>query len=142
MVACRHKPPPAEEIYNEPHDFTCEGPAVLGKVGSGPGEVVEMTGEEVRLFAGAAAENHTHTGGSAPVVKSGVVSLGAGGSANVVFATPFSSVPVVVPAAQFSNADTSCTYSCHSITVNGFTIRGSGNPAGLVGWIATSGGNL
>jgi hypothetical protein len=70
-----------------------------------------------------------------------LVNLTAGGSANVAFVTPFSSVPHVVPGAQFNNADTSCTYSVHTVTVNGFTIRGAGNPAGNVAWIATNAGN-
>lgn len=74
-------------------------------------------------------------------LKAGVVNLTAGGTASVTFTTPFASVPVVIPAAQFSNADTSCTYSVYSITTSGFTIRGAGNPAGNVGWIATTVGN-
>lgn len=80
-------------------------------------------------------------GGSGPTVKCGTVNLGAGGSAAVTFAAAFRAVPVVTVTAQFSNADTSCTYSAHTITVNGFTLRGAGNPAGLVGWIATDAGN-
>lgn len=75
------------------------------------------------------------------LVKSGSVNLTAGGTANVVFATPFPSVPVVMITAQFANADTSCTYSARSVTVNGFTAGGTGNPAGIVGWIATNVGN-
>jgi hypothetical protein len=76
-----------------------------------------------------------------PDVKSGLVNLTAGGSANVSFVTPFSSVPHVVVLAQFSNADTSCTYSAFNVTVNGCTIKGTGNPAGNVAWIATNAGN-
>jgi hypothetical protein len=74
-------------------------------------------------------------------VKSGLVNLTAGGSANVSFVTPFSSVPHVVVLAQFSNADTSCIYSAFNVTVNGCTIKGTGNPAGNVAWIATNAGN-
>lgn len=74
-------------------------------------------------------------------IKSGLVNLTAGGSANVVFATPFSTVPRVVVTAQINNADTSCTYSAHTVTVNGFTLRGAGNPAGNVAWLATNAGN-
>jgi hypothetical protein len=59
----------------------------------------------------------------------------------VVFATAFPSVPVVMITPQFANADTSCTYSARSVTVNGFTAGGAGNPAGIVGWIATNVGN-
>lgn len=114
--------------YNELDNKPTLGTAAAKNVGTGANDV--------------AAGDHTHAGGgSGPEVKSGVVSLTAGGSVNVAFPTPFASVPVVVPGAQFNNADTSCTYSCHSITVNGFTLRGAGNPAGFVGWIATAAGN-
>lgn len=74
-------------------------------------------------------------------IKSGVVNLGAGLTAGVVFATPFESVPHVVVTSQTNNADTSCTYSAYSVTVNGFTLKGAGNPAGNVVWIATTAGN-
>jgi hypothetical protein len=84
--------------------------------------------------------NHTHPGGGA-VVKSGSVNLTAGGTSNITFTSPFSSVPVVVVTAQFANTDTSCTYSARNVTVNGFTLGGAGNPAGVVGWIATNAGN-
>jgi hypothetical protein len=80
-------------------------------------------------------------GAGGAVVKSGLVNLTAGGSANVVFVSPFSSTPHVTVLSQINNADTSCTYSAHSVTVNGFTIRGAGNPAGNVAWIATNAGN-
>lgn len=79
-------------------------------------------------------------GAGAPI-KSGLVNLTAGGSANVSFTTPFASVPQVVVLSQINNADTSCTYSAHSVTANGFTLRGAGNPAGNVAWIATTAGN-
>jgi hypothetical protein len=79
--------------------------------------------------------------GGTVAIKSGLVNLTAGGSANVAFATPFASVPHVVVLSQTNNADTSCTYSAHSVTVDGFTIRGAGNPAGNVAWIATTAGN-
>jgi hypothetical protein len=59
----------------------------------------------------------------------------------VAFVTPFSSVPRVVVLAQFNNADTSCTYSAHTVTANGFTLRGVGNPAGNVAWVATNADN-
>jgi hypothetical protein len=75
------------------------------------------------------------------LVKSGTVNLTAGGTANVTFTTPFPSVPVVMITAQFANTDVSCTYSARSVTVNGFTAGGAGNPAGVVGWIATNVGN-
>lgn len=76
-------------------------------------------------------------------IKAGVVNLSAGGTAAVTFTTPFpqgSAVRVVVTA-NFANTDTSCTYSAHNETVNGFTLRGAGNPAGNVAWIATNAGN-
>jgi hypothetical protein len=87
-----------------------------------------------------AAADHTHPGGGADV-KSGLVNLAAGGSANVTFNTVFSSTPHVVVLSQINNADTSCTYSVHTVSVNGFTIRGAGNPVGNVAWIATNAGN-
>jgi hypothetical protein len=79
--------------------------------------------------------------GGTVLVKSGTVNLTAGGTANVTFTTPFPSVPVVTLTAQFANTDTSCTYSARSVTVSGFTAGGAGNPAGVVGWIATNVGN-
>jgi hypothetical protein len=103
------------------------GDAAAKNVGTGAGDV--------------AAGNHTHVGGGGPDVKSGLVSLTAGGSVNVSFVAPFASVPQVVVTSQINNADTSCTYSAHSVTVNGFTLRGAGNPAGNVAWIATTAGN-
>lgn len=80
-------------------------------------------------------------GGGGASVKSGIVSLSAGGSANVVFATQFASTPRVIVTSQANNADTSCTYSAHTVSVNGFTLRGAGNPAGNVAWLATTAGN-
>lgn len=76
-------------------------------------------------------------------IKAGIVNLGAGGNSPVTFTTPFpagSTVKVLV-LAQFNNTDTSCTYSAESVTVNGFTLRGAGNPAGNVAWFATNAGN-
>lgn len=74
-------------------------------------------------------------------LKSGLVNLGAGGSSAVTFVTPFATTPRVTVTAQFNNTDTSCTYSAENVTVNGFTLRGAGNPAGNVAWIATNAGN-
>lgn len=102
------------------------GNSATRNVGTGSGDV--------------SAGNHTHAGGGADV-KSGTVNLTAGGTANVTFTTPFSGVPVVQITAQFANTDTSCTYSARNVTVNGFTAGGAGNPAGVVGWIATNAGN-
>lgn len=114
--------------YNALQNKPTLGDAAAKNVGTGANDV--------------AAGNHTHAGGgSGPTVKSGTVNLTAGGTANVVFATPFASVPVVMITPQFANADTSCTYSARSVTVNGFTAGGAGNPAGVVGWIATNAGN-
>jgi hypothetical protein len=79
-------------------------------------------------------------GAGAPI-KAGVVNLGAGATAAVTFTTPFASTPFVVVTSQIANTDTSCTYSAHNVTANGFTIRGAGNPAGNVAWIATTAGN-
>jgi hypothetical protein len=79
------------------------------------------------------------SGGAA--IKSGVVNLGAGATAAVTFTTAFASVPHVVVTSQIANTDTSCTYSAHNVTTSGFTLRGAGNPAGNVVWIATTAGN-
>jgi hypothetical protein len=83
---------------------------------------------------------HTHAGGGANV-KSGAVNLTAGGSAVVTFTTPFASTPHVVVTNQFSSADTSTTLSVFPVSTTGFTIRGAGNAAGTVAWIATNAGN-
>jgi hypothetical protein len=79
--------------------------------------------------------------GSNANIKSGIVNLTAGGSANVSFGTPFASIPRVVVLSQFNTSDTSTTLCAHSVTVNGFTLRGAGNAAGNVAWIATDAGN-
>jgi hypothetical protein len=89
----------------------------------------------------AGADGAQGPAGGNVLVKSGAVNLTAGGTANVTFTTPFPSVPVVMITAQFANTDTSCTYSARSVTVSGFTAGGAGNPAGVVGWIATNVGN-
>jgi hypothetical protein len=72
------------------------------------------------------------------VVKTGVVTLGAGGSSNVAFAIAFPTLPRVVCTSQFATTDTSTTLSCHSVTVNGFVMKGAGNAAGVVAWIASN----
>lgn len=71
-------------------------------------------------------------------IRCGTVNLGAAGSSAVVFADPFpvgATVRVFVTP-QFNNADTSCTYSAHTISRTGFTLQGAGNPAGNVAWLA------
>lgn len=83
----------------------------------------------------------TPSGGGGANIKSGVVNLTAGGTANVTFTTPFASVPHVVVTSQFASADTSTTLSAYNVTVNGFTMKGAGNAAGNVAWIATDAGN-
>lgn len=107
-------------------------PASMGGVklpGSSAGKFLRDDGTWVSVSGGGAA------------VKSGLVSLAAGGSSAVTFQTPFSSIPQVVVTSQINNADTSCTYSVHSVTTDGFTLRGAGNPAGNVAWLATDAGN-
>jgi hypothetical protein len=79
--------------------------------------------------------------GSNANIKSGIVNLTAGGSSNVSFGTPFASTPRVVVLSQFNTSDTSTTLCAHSVTVNGFTMRGAGNAAGNVAWIATDAGS-
>lgn len=74
--------------------------------------------------------------GGGPTIQHGVTSLTAGQNKSVSFATPFVSAPTVIVTAQFNNADTSCTYSAHTVTTDGFMLRGAGNPAGNVAWIA------
>lgn len=71
-------------------------------------------------------------------LKTGTVNLGAAGSSVVTFATPFrvGAVVRVFVTPQFNNADTSCTYSAHTISRTGFTLQGAGNPAGNVAWLA------
>ena len=71
-------------------------------------------------------------------IQVGVVYLSAGGEATVTFAKPFSSPPIVVALQQFATTDTSTTLSCKDVTVNGFVMKGAGNVAGDVGWIAVN----
>lgn len=82
--------------------------------------------------------------GGGPTVKSGVVNLAAGGSVAVTFVTafPIGVTPHVVVCSQFNTSDTSTTLCAHTVSNTGFTIRGAGNAAGNVAWIATSAGNL
>ena len=82
--------------------------------------------------------------GGGPTVKSGVVNLAAGGSAVVTFGTafPLGVTPQIMVTPQFNNADSTSEVSAHTVTNTGFTIRGAGNAAGNVAWIATSAGNL
>lgn len=87
-----------------------------------------------------ALTGHSHAGGGANV-KSGVVNLGAGGSAVVTFTTPFQATPAVMVTSAFNSADTSTTLSVFPVSTTGFTIRGAGNAAGTVAWIATDAGN-
>ena len=81
------------------------------------------------------------SGGGGSNVKSGIVNIGAGATANVTFTTQFSSVPQVCITANFSTTDTSTTMSAYNITTSGFTMRGAGNAAGNYAWIATNAGN-
>lgn len=103
----------------------------------------DITKAEIEAVLTGEIDSHSHAGGggSGPDVKSGLVSLTAGGSAVVAFASAFSSTPQVVVLSQINNADTSCTYSAHTVSTGGFTLRGAGNPAGNVAWIATNAGN-
>jgi hypothetical protein len=78
-------------------------------------------------------------GAGAPI-KAGLVNLGAGATAAVTFGAAFSEVPKVVVTSQIANADTSCTYSAYNVTATGFTLKGVGNPAGNVAWLATTAG--
>lgn len=80
------------------------------------------------------------SGGAVPM-KAGVVNLAAGGSSNVVFGSAFNNVPTVFLTSQFNSADTSTTLSAHTVTVSGFTMRGAGNAAGNVAWLAVDVGN-
>lgn len=84
---------------------------------------------------------HSHAGGGGANIKSGIVYLAAAGESAVTFNTPFASVPRVVAIQQFATTDTSTTLSIHSVTVNGFTLKGAGNVAGDVAWVATDAGN-
>lgn len=76
--------------------------------------------------------------GGTVLVKSGLVNLGAGGSAVVTFGTPFPTIPQVMVTSAFNSADTSTTLSVFPVSTSGFTIRGAGNAAGTVAWIATN----
>lgn len=102
----------------------------------------DITKAEIEAKLAGEISSHTHAGGGGgPTIKSGVVNLGAGGSANVSFVTPFATTPRVLVTSQINNADTSSTISAHTVTANGFVLRGAGNPAGNVAWLATDAGN-
>ena len=97
----------------------------------------------IEALGNKAGVNHDHDQDYAPrnALKAGVVNVDVNASVSVSFNTPFPNVPKVVLTSQFLNADPSSTYSAHTITVNGFTIQGAGNPAGDVAWFATIAGN-
>lgn len=104
----------------------------------------DITKAEIEAKLTGTISSHSHAGGGGgPTVKAGVVSLTAGGTAVVTFATPFGVgvTPRVVALSQFATTDTSTTLSAHTITNVGFTLQGAGNAAGNVAWIATDAGN-
>ena len=74
--------------------------------------------------------------GGGPTIQYGVTSLTAGQNKSVSFPVAFASAPTVFVTSQVNNADTSCTYSAHTVTTTGFMLRGAGNPAGNVAWLA------
>lgn len=59
----------------------------------------------------------------------------------VTFGTPFPTLPRVMVTSEFNSADTSTTLSVSPVSTSGFTIRGAGNAAGTVAWIATNAPN-
>lgn len=151
-------PLPAHIADGDPHpqyqqagdvDAAIDGALVdhVAAVDPHPGYQRESEKGQANGYAGLGADGKVPaaqlpaSGGGGPNVKSGVVNLGAGGTAAVTFNTPFASVPVVVVSSLFNTADTSTTLCAHTVTVNGFTLRGAGNLAGNVAWIATDAGN-
>jgi len=80
--------------------------------------------------------------GNGANIKSGVVYLASNGEAEVTFTTPFTTLPLVVATSNFRTTDTSTTLCCYNQSLTGFIIKGAGNTAGLVAWIATSAGNV
>lgn len=115
-----------------------QGPAGQGvPVGGTTGQVLTKTSAADY----ATAWQTPSGGGGGANIKSGVVSISANGTANITFTTPFASVPHVVVTSQFASSDTSTTLSAYNVTVNGFTLKGAGNAAGNVAWIATDAGN-
>lgn len=104
----------------------------------------DITKAEIEAKLTGEISSHTHAGGgSGPTTKAGVVNLGAGASVVVTFGAPFAVgvTPVVVISSVFNGADTSTTLYAHTITNVGFTMKGAGNAAGNVAWIATNAGN-
>ena len=142
MISCTHTPVPG--WVNDPN-YPVSSTAWHGEhVVTGAQDVAEKGQPNGYASLGAdgkvpASQLPAASGGAD--VRSGVVNLTAGGSANVLFARAFSSTPHVVVTSQFNSADTSTTLSVHTVSVNGFTIRGAGNAAGNVAWIATNAGN-
>ena len=74
--------------------------------------------------------------GGGPTIQYGITSLTAGQNKAVAFDQAFAQAPTVFVTSQTNNADTSCTYSAHTVTATGFMLRGAGNPAGSVAWLA------
>ena len=74
--------------------------------------------------------------GGGPTIQYGVTSLTAGQNKSVSFPEAFASAPTVFVTAQFNNADTSTSFSAHTVTTDGFMLRGAGTPAGNVAWLA------
>lgn len=104
----------------------------------------DITKAEIEAVLTGQIASHSHAGGGGgPTVKSGLVNLTAGGTAVVTFTTPFGVgvTPHVVVCSQFNGSDTSTTLYAHTVTNVGFTMKGAGNAAGNVAWIATDAGN-
>ena len=74
--------------------------------------------------------------GGGPTIQHGVTSLTAGQNKEVAFPVSFDSAPTVIVTPQFSSNDASCQYYAHTVTTDGFMLRGAGNPAGDVAWMA------
>lgn len=98
------------------------------------------------LTGGGQTALHSHAGGGGgPDVKSGIVAVQEGGSANVTFGTPFTATPVVVCTVNDAGGeDNGLTITARSTT--GFTVHmiklgGGAGSTYNVGWIATDAGN-
>jgi hypothetical protein len=126
----------------EPKNANIQAHVIAAHAPSNAQKNSDITKAEIEAKLIGEINSHSHAGGgSGPVVKSGLVNLGAAATVNVTFTTPFASVPHVTHCSQFNGADTSTTIYIYNVTANGFTMKGVGNAAGNVAWIATNAGN-
>lgn len=132
------------DLVYEPKNLNIQQHVASAHAPSNAQKNSDITKSEIEAKLTGEITSHTHAGGGGgPTIKSGVVNLAAGGTSVVTFTTPFpvGVTPHIIVSSEFNGSDTSTTLFAHTVTNVGFTMKGAGNAAGNVAWIATSAGN-